>query len=1158
MNTKQSHPHPEQLKAFTLGQLEPDNIEEIGQHLTQCEECCETLQTIPGDTFITLIRQSKAGQAQPKPPLPEQTIDLPAAPQPDASSSVNPSLAPTLDAVGANVSTVEATVKINDDLLNHPRYHVVGLLGQGGMGAVYQAEHRMMQRTVALKVINQEFVSNQAAVDRFHREVQTAAKLHHPNIVTAYDAEQAGDTHFLVMEYVPGTDLSEVVKERGPLPVTEACDYIRQTALGLQHAHEQGMVHRDIKPHNLMVAPEGQIKILDFGLASLATETISPEEENPQSVIRNPQSRNLQSSLTEAGTIMGTPDSIAPEQARDTRSVDIRADIYSLGCTFYYLLTGKTPFPDGKPLDKILAHTTEDPTPASELRPDIPAEVLAVLHKMMAKDPADRYQTPAEVAEALASIKPEPRPKPQPKRRWPVIATLATAAALLLLVLSAIVIYVRTSTGTIRIEINDPKIKVGFAGDTYTIDNAGETIWITPGEHSLFVQRGDLSFHTPKFTLGAGENPRLRVEFLQGKLVVKTGDRVFEHAARVVADISIPEDMALAIKAGRGEIVPPEEHPLAEELAKPNGRKLITLFANLPDEAHQLLLKQGYVKWPFAKLDPQRQAVYEFGFDFYLETYKKQNRPTPHTLEDLKNADVGFAVVDFPEVKANLVTLYVLLEDHPVWWPIESVKVPANIPAHKVMLPEVQKGPHSPLPGPVPSISIPEEMGLLIKAGRGEIKLTKDHPLAEEMANPEIKKFIDLFANLPDGAHQMLVNQGYLKWPFAKLDKKDQAVYEYGLKGYQERAKNKGVPWPKGMSFEDLQKADVGFAVTDFPQTITNHVSGFVLFEEKGIRWHFKSVPVPANVPAYHAMLSDVRKNPYSPLPGSVWPNKSPKKEVLLAVKEEDGRQTLELDGQKISPFELVDRLKLMVQKNPDLVVRLNIKLRHIDSGEFKNLHRVVSAVGVRRVMGPPLVEQYFQRKNQLMRIGIALHAYHDSHNQFPPAPFGNRPGQGFDKEGRPLLSWRVHLLPYLEQEDLYKQFHLDEPWDSEHNKKLLVKMPDVFKTTDDPTKTTFLAVVGKGTAYEGKKGLTISSLHDGASTTVITVDAGPDNAVPWTKPEDLPFDREDPIRAFGRSEFGEVFLALFCDGHVKGIPVDIAPESLRAQGRLSSRPRSS
>jgi serine/threonine protein kinase len=183
------------------------------------------------------------------------------------------------------------------------------------MGDVYQAQHRVMNRLVALKVIKPKLVQNEAAVQRFRREVQAAARLHDRNIVTAYDAEQAGSLHFLVMEYVEGVNLDEVVRRRGALPVAEACDAIRQAASGLQHAHELGMVHRDIKPHNLMLTPAGDVKILDFGLAGIARELHA--EELPQAE-HTTIPRTTIHQLTQAGSMMGTPDYIAPEQATAT------------------------------------------------------------------------------------------------------------------------------------------------------------------------------------------------------------------------------------------------------------------------------------------------------------------------------------------------------------------------------------------------------------------------------------------------------------------------------------------------------------------------------------------------------------------------------------------------------------------------------------------------------------------------------------------------------------------------------------------------------------------------------------------------------------------------------------------------------------------------
>jgi len=265
-------------------------------------------------------------------------------------------------------------------------YVLLERLGKGGMGQVFKARHRLMNRVVALKVIRPDFLAREGAAQRFRREIQAAAQLSHPNIVHAYDADCVGQTHFLVMEYVEGIDLAKLLKERGRQPVAQACEYARQAALGLQHAHERGLIHRDIKPSNLLVARAGgALKVLDMGLARLEmADKAAPKE-----------------TLTEDGAVMGTPDYIAPEQALDTHRADHRADIYSLGCTLYHLLTGRPPFPDGALTQKLLWHQQVEPVPVERLRVELPTGLALVVRKMMAKRPADRYQTAGEVAGAL-------------------------------------------------------------------------------------------------------------------------------------------------------------------------------------------------------------------------------------------------------------------------------------------------------------------------------------------------------------------------------------------------------------------------------------------------------------------------------------------------------------------------------------------------------------------------------------------------------------------------------------------------------------------------------------------------------------------------------------------------------------------------------------
>jgi serine/threonine protein kinase len=270
-------------------------------------------------------------------------------------------------------------------------YTLLERVGEGGMGQVFKARHWKLGKVVALKLIRKERLGNPAAIKRFQREVRAVAALSHPNIVLAYDADQIGGTHLLVMEFVEGaTDLARLVKKNGPLPIPQACDYIRQAALGLQHVYERGLVHRDIKPHNLLLAADGKtVKILDMGLARLNL----PSSDDDKS-----------STVTKEGTVMGTPDYIAPEQALESHTVDIRADLYSLGCTFYHLLTDRVPFPGGSLGAKLLHHQMDEPTPVEQLRREVPPVVAAVVRKLMAKKPDDRYQTPAEVAVALASL----------------------------------------------------------------------------------------------------------------------------------------------------------------------------------------------------------------------------------------------------------------------------------------------------------------------------------------------------------------------------------------------------------------------------------------------------------------------------------------------------------------------------------------------------------------------------------------------------------------------------------------------------------------------------------------------------------------------------------------------------------------------------------
>jgi len=367
------HLSEDTLKALSAGKLSERAAVAVSAHLDECAECRAKASSLSEDTLLGRLRAVESDSATGT-PVPDTLGPLPAGVQAaNAGQAFQP----------------DVNNQIFSELPKLPEYEVQRELGQGGMGVVYLAKNKLMDRLEVLKVVKPALLEIPGARDRFLREIRMAAKLSHGNIVKAHSAIQTGELLLFAMEYVDGEDLAKTVKSRGPLAVTMACNYAQQVAQGLQHALEKGMVHRDIKPHNLILARDGRkhiVKILDFGLAKARRE-----EEGSDS------------DLTGSGSgIMGTPDYIAPEQMKNASKADIRADIYSLGCTLYYLLTGKPPF-EGKSLFELLqAHLGKGAVPLNKVRPDVPAKLAAVVAKMMAKAPTDRYQTPLEVVQALA------------------------------------------------------------------------------------------------------------------------------------------------------------------------------------------------------------------------------------------------------------------------------------------------------------------------------------------------------------------------------------------------------------------------------------------------------------------------------------------------------------------------------------------------------------------------------------------------------------------------------------------------------------------------------------------------------------------------------------------------------------------------------------
>ena len=417
------------------------------------------------------------------------------------------------------------------------QYQLLEKLGEGGMGTVYRALHTRLEKVVAVKVLPAGRGNDPEAIARFDREMRAVGRLDHPNIVRAFDAGEVGGSHYLVMELVDGQDLGTIVRCIGPLPVADACEAVRQAALGLDHAHSHGLVHRDVKPSNLMVSRQGEVKLLDLGLARLA-EQVPAEVE-----------------LTSRGQMMGTFDYMAPEQGSDSHAVDHRADVYALGATLYKLLAGRAPFAGPQydtPMRRLTALATEAPTSIRQIRPDVPKSLARLIHRMLARDPDRRTATAAEVAELLASFTdganlaelvacaekagPERAPEPDAAATQPAMSSamehtphtiqisssavfqsgaasrgrrlaawcgslppaarfaLTSAAGAAALVLLAVLLTLQTSQGTLVIESDDPGVEVLVKQNGEVIDilsaDRGWKVGLNDGTYDVELTRG--------------------------------------------------------------------------------------------------------------------------------------------------------------------------------------------------------------------------------------------------------------------------------------------------------------------------------------------------------------------------------------------------------------------------------------------------------------------------------------------------------------------------------------------------------------------------------------------------------------------------------------------------------------------------------------------
>jgi serine/threonine protein kinase len=589
-------PHKDQLSSFALGTLDESSAVKISEHVEHCPQCDATLSNLDGAADTVMLQLRQVALVEPYSEEEELQRGLAAA-----------------RAIGELPSTPAS------ELLNQPaelskslpqlgEYRFLTKLGEGGMGSVYQAVHIRLGKIVAIKVLSVSQGANPVAINRFSREMKAIGGLDHPHLIRAYDAGEIDNQHYLVMEYIDGVDLAVLGKTVGQLAIADACDVIRQAALGLEYAHQRGLVHRDIKPSNLMLTAAGQVKVLDLGLALLG-----PAED-------------ADLALTSSGQIMGTVEFMAPEQGGDTHRVDIRADIYSLGATLYKLLTGHSPHANPKhttTMQKLTALATQQPVPIRLRRTDIPQSLAKIIQQMLAKDPNQRISTPSDVVQALQpfvaganlpvlvaqcrssqqtiaitpemtddltvltvdSISASPILCPanikehlgtDNSSRWRTIIRWTVASGTsFLVVLAAVIFFWQTPHGTVRIEINDPAIKIAFDHQGPEITQADQKpVRLRTGPHQLTVRVGDLEYDTQQFVLkNKTEEISLKVELLPGKVLVSLDNTELDsHPIRKAAPSRQPEhptQVAVAAISETNNFTEPGKFSGAVDLDRP-------------------------------------------------------------------------------------------------------------------------------------------------------------------------------------------------------------------------------------------------------------------------------------------------------------------------------------------------------------------------------------------------------------------------------------------------------------------------------------------------------------------------------------------------------------------------------------------------------------
>ena len=1167
-NANESCPSAEQLHLFALGQLAEETSEVLSDHLRSCDSCISKLETID-DGEDSLI----AGLRQPNPLALE--IDEP---------NCGVAVAKALDALALVVNT-----RSIPDWQPMPKqigeYEIVRPLGQGGMGTVYLARHTKLGREVAVKFLAHHRLADKRMRDRFEAEMRAVGRLSHPNIVTAHDAREVNGTAVLVTEYINGLDLGELLQRTGPLQIPDACEIIRQVAVALQYTHEQNLVHRDVKPSNVMLSQSGEVKLLDLGLARF-------QFGDPERV-----------EITASGQAMGTVDYIAPEQVSDSRTVDIRSDIYSLGCTLFKLLTGSAPFADDRfttPFAKMNAHVSSVPPRLNEFLPDAPADLGRLVDSMLEKDPARRPQTPRDVANRLntfasgnnlsqltqaavalprqSSVAPRvtsgaARTQPWFRRRVPISAAIAAGlGGMLIGWFAGILIKIKYPDGS-EVTINAPdgstvtieastatdSPKVGHANGKPELPKASDPFGDPP---SQFKGNSDDPFGTdPSLIAMDPESPfENRAATVNQAILKKAIDAFNERMDREYPDhgqsplteteiiacgrvgileAGVPDEVksnmaswrilnGWSLDGGKVQVRPADVESWQIALNGPKGKRL--------------LIRKRFIRplTGLANLEPDKDpsAIPLAAIVAHFNQSHVSKYPSL-AQQPLTEEELIAAICNWEDHRNDA---FVSNGDFEAFQQIAMTRMMNQRDSLELM--EV----HSPTHTKYGMLSIRIVVPTTVGPGLGS-GTTYAFNIRDQFVEFSSDKS-DLFsAPLGSGMRQGKtlpnieadLNGPNLHAPFLEL------------------APNQHAGQPLQFVILMDERDVTPLQLEEARNVVRNVVRNIVENEAP----HANVVPSSTGI--WYRVQSDVQAPIVEEMNGQryalAWSD--PKKRIgyeSIAGQISDVTSIAERYFNKIQfncDINLAESLQHLTESNTEkhlAIVLANeiiaaprilqpISSKVAISGKFtetenQTLLQVLKnaslqKTGTAQQLQPAITKQHHASKNvqvinSLRNICIAFLNFEIVYKKLPGTANTSVGVPGNTKKTAFPFSWRVAILPYIEQQSLYEQYHFDEPWDSEHNRTLLEKMPEIYRSpfaSHQPDgETNFLGFATESGVLQGS-GCKLVAIEDGTSNTILLVETK--KSVPWTKPEDL----TEPI---AESFDGQPLRFVMVDGSVR------------------------